>query len=72
MEKDIDEVLKIARSVKGKLESINKDVNHLSLVSARIVILFLTFVLMHFYFSRTWQTDRSLDVRKEQLLTEQG
>lgn len=29
MEKDIDEVGKIARSVKAKLESINKDVNNL-------------------------------------------
>ena len=46
MEKDIDEVGKIARSVKTKLEAINKDVNHLSFKFSRTWVgLFLNFCI---------------------------
>lgn len=74
MEKDVDEVGKIARNVKLKVEAINKDVTFSDLQTLNICCIFCMLMssLYKLVSFRTWPIEKSQVAEKELLLIGQG
>lgn len=77
MEKDVDEVKKIAHFIKSKIEELDKEVRSiLNIFQCFIYYLDFRYTLpgllpYSIMCCRIWQTDRSLGVEKDQVLTGQ-
>lgn len=68
MEKDVDEVGKIARNVKAKIEALNKEVRAIQMILAHKLGELYSNVLLF----RTWPIGKNLVAARVQELTDRG